>query len=93
MKIPLWIRTCEDKLIQAAIDLAMFTQHGIHARDIVDLALITEELQKSAIVNTKPDEFRKKQKKLKKGIEKICQTGRKMWKDKPEKYQNYIWST
>lgn len=86
-----WIWRCESKLTQAAIDLAVFTQNGIYAKDISDLAEICEDLQKDHSLSNRSVSFRKKQAKLREGIQRICAVGRKVWAQQPEKYQHYVW--
>jgi hypothetical protein len=94
MKVSIgWIRRCEEKLMQAAIDLAIFTQNGVHAKEISELALICEELEKRNFAKEKPENFHRKHEKLRKGIRKICSIGREAWTHRPEKYQHYIWQT
>lgn len=88
-----WIWKCEAKLIQAAIDLATFTQNGIYAKDIAGLAVMCEELQRDNSSSENSDTFRQKQKKLIEGIQRICEVGRKAWAHKPEKYQYYVWQS
>lgn len=89
------ISLCNDKLVCAARDLAEFTKNGVNANFIVALAHKCE-LYESSLDQNSPYQFStdstKIEEEIRDSIGAICELGRRIWSDNPQKYNDYILS-
>lgn len=86
------VSTCNDLLVKAARDLAEFTKHGLNANFIVSLAHKCEHLEKM-IEQPRPlfnrNELTQTEMEIRDAILRICELGRKIWNNDPQKYKDY----
>lgn len=84
-----FLAECNEKLVYAARDLAHFTQHGIYAGFISELALKCEAYE-SALYEPDAEAKRNRlEEEIRDGLSKICTTGQKIWQSAPHKYRLY----
>ncbi|MEM6630781.1 MAG: hypothetical protein AAF694_13965 [Bacteroidota bacterium] len=85
----LFAKNSYEKLVNAARDLSIFTQHGINAEFISELAHTCEEFQKRLENPASYEELAELEGRLIKGLEKIRSTAYKVWGNRSPKYQVY----
>ncbi len=83
------LKIWNDILVQAAKDLATFTEYGIYARFISSLALKCEEYEGLKNQNKYTERLYILEKEIEAGIEHICRTAHKIWQEKPSKRRVY----
>lgn len=87
------VRLCNDKLICAARDLAEFTKNGINASFIVALAHKCEHLEDSLNpASPQPNQSQPlaTESEIKDAVDRICELGRRIWSNDPNKYSDYV---
>ncbi|MEO0898504.1 MAG: hypothetical protein AAFY71_18975 [Bacteroidota bacterium] len=84
---------CKEKLTCAARDLAEFTKNGINAGFIVALAYKCDNLEEHLETPGQPNTILEAQDveiEVRIAVEKICDTGRKIFNERSRKYQDYV---
>ncbi len=84
-----FLAECNEKLVYAARDLAHFTQHGIYAGFISELALKCEAYESALYEPAAHTKRNRLEKEILDGLSKICKTGQKIWNSTPHKYRQY----
>jgi len=81
---------CNDKMVSAARDLAEFTKVGIHAQDIVSLAVKCEQLEqqlgKPHAIST---ELLSLASEIRSALIHICRAGLRIWQQSPKRRDDY----
>ena len=91
--IPELIILCNDTVISAARDLAVFTRNGINAQFIVSLAGKCRELEKINDPKTPPHSSGKQTRlvaEIRTKLIELSNAAYKIWKDQPAMYNNYV---
>ena len=90
------VQLCNEKMVCAARDLAEFTKNGINASFIVALAHKCENLEDSLNQHQSfrdqgnPTEVINAEREIKDAVRRICDLGRRIWSNNPDKYNDYI---
>ena len=86
------ISLCNEKLICAARDLAEFTKNGINASFIVALAHKCEHFEQNqkTPASKQAESDRGIEKEIMDAVSRICELGRKIWSQNPERYNDYL---
>ena len=86
------ITVCNEKMVCAARDLAEFTKIGIHANDIVSLAVKCEAFEHQLgqpTPATHSSELYRLATEIRKSIVNICEAGLRIWQDNAKRRQEY----
>ena len=88
------VRLCNDKMVCAARDLAEFTKNGINASFIVALAHKCEHLEDSLKPSGHQFQIQESsndtEHEIKEAVNRICELGRRIWSDDPNKDNDYV---
>ena len=87
------VRLCNEKMVCAARDLAEFTKNGINASFIVALAHKCEHLEntiRQPFPLYNPKETKRTQQEIQEALAEICETGKRIWTNNPDKYKDYL---
>ncbi len=86
------VTVCNEKMVCAARDLAEFTKAGIHANDIVSLAIKCETFEKQ-LGQPSPkasSEHLSMASEIRKSLTDICKAGVAIWQQNPKRRQDYL---
>lgn len=83
------VKIWNEMLVNAAKDLAAFTQEGVYAKFIAELAQKCEAYEQQITKPRHDKDHAQLEAEIIAGINQICRTGQKIWKYDPEKRRAY----
>jgi hypothetical protein len=83
------VTVCNEKMVCAARDLAEFTAIGIHANDIVSLAVKCESFEKELAQPAASSELLRLASEIRSALVDICNAGLRIWQSNLKRRQDY----